>query len=204
MKTHEFAPILGRDSFPVLLSAWGLLGHAAEIGTHRGEYAEVLLHNWPGHLICIDPWTVPEGYEDQAELLKTIGGHGNRAEDYNACRSRLSRFKERVKCVRATSEEAIALRWIRTLDFVYIDGDHSAKAVAFDIVNWWDRVRVGGILAGHDYVCTGEPDGGHGMIIRPVVDAFARERELTVWVVREVGDRPWSWYLVKPNGAPLR
>ena len=36
------------------------------------------------------------------------------------------------------------------LDFVYIDGDHSYEQVKKDIENYFPKVRIGGILAGHD------------------------------------------------------
>jgi hypothetical protein len=38
-----------------------------------------------------------------------------------------------------------------TLDFVFIDADHSGEAVGRDIDAWRPKVRPGGILAGHDF-----------------------------------------------------
>ena len=38
-----------------------------------------------------------------------------------------------------------------SLDFVFIDADHSYDAVAADIAAWRGKVRSGGILCGHDY-----------------------------------------------------
>jgi hypothetical protein len=37
------------------------------------------------------------------------------------------------------------------LDFVYIDADHDEKSVIIDIACWYPKVKVGGIIAGHDY-----------------------------------------------------
>lgn len=39
-----------------------------------------------------------------------------------------------------------------SLDFVYIDGDHSYKAVTSDLESWFDKVRSGGLVSGDDYV----------------------------------------------------
>ena len=36
-------------------------------------------------------------------------------------------------------------------DYVYIDGDHEYDAVKKDLVAWYPKVKVGGMLAGHDY-----------------------------------------------------
>lgn len=37
-----------------------------------------------------------------------------------------------------------------SVDFVFIDADHTAAAVARDLRAWWPKVRPGGVLAGHD------------------------------------------------------
>ena len=38
-----------------------------------------------------------------------------------------------------------------SLDFVFIDGDHSYEGVKLDILNFLPKVRPGGLIAGHDY-----------------------------------------------------
>jgi len=38
-----------------------------------------------------------------------------------------------------------------SLDFVYIDADHSYNAIKADIAAWLPKVKQGGILGGHDY-----------------------------------------------------
>jgi len=39
----------------------------------------------------------------------------------------------------------------RSQDWIYIDADHSYYAVRADIEAWSDKVKLGGILCGHDY-----------------------------------------------------
>ena len=39
-----------------------------------------------------------------------------------------------------------------SLDFVHIDGDHSYDFVMQDIILWGRKVRIGGIISGHDYL----------------------------------------------------
>jgi predicted O-methyltransferase YrrM len=39
----------------------------------------------------------------------------------------------------------------KTLDFVFIDADHRYEAVKNDINAWQEKIKNGGILAGHDY-----------------------------------------------------
>lgn len=38
-----------------------------------------------------------------------------------------------------------------SIDFVFIDADHTYEGVKKDILAWMPKVKVGGILAGHDY-----------------------------------------------------
>lgn len=37
------------------------------------------------------------------------------------------------------------------VDFVFIDGDHSYDGCVGDIVSWWPHLKVGGLMAIHDY-----------------------------------------------------
>ena len=37
------------------------------------------------------------------------------------------------------------------LDLVFIDADHQRKSVHSDIINWFPKVRNGGMICGHDY-----------------------------------------------------
>ena len=39
----------------------------------------------------------------------------------------------------------------RTVDFVFVDADHSEAAVLRDIEAWWPKLKPTGIMAGHDY-----------------------------------------------------
>ena len=38
-----------------------------------------------------------------------------------------------------------------SIDFVFIDGDHTYVGVKKDIIAWLPKVKPGGIIAGHDY-----------------------------------------------------
>lgn len=38
-----------------------------------------------------------------------------------------------------------------SLDFVFLDADHSYDAVKMDIQAWLPKIRVGGIFIGHDW-----------------------------------------------------
>lgn len=52
--------------------------------------------------------------------------------------------------IRARSTVAARMYEPASLDFVFIDGDHSTSAVAADIRAWAPKLKPTGILAGHD------------------------------------------------------
>eukprot|EP00241_Pyramimonas_parkeae_P012369 CAMPEP_0114225942 /NCGR_PEP_ID=MMETSP0058-20121206/962_1 /TAXON_ID=36894 /ORGANISM="Pyramimonas parkeae, CCMP726" /LENGTH=288 /DNA_ID=CAMNT_0001336623 /DNA_START=1199 /DNA_END=2062 /DNA_ORIENTATION=- len=38
-----------------------------------------------------------------------------------------------------------------SMDWIYIDGDHSYQSVSSDLRAWWPKLRVGGMFTGHDF-----------------------------------------------------
>ena len=58
------------------------------------------------------------------------------------------------------------------LDFVYIDGEHTHKAVLDDLRAWWPIVKKGGIVAGHDYA--------NIPVVKTGVDEFAKEMNIKI------------------------
>lgn len=203
--TLKVAPINHRWQLGDILNERGLLGVAVEVGTHRGEFARDFLSTWHGSLLhCIDPWDNPPGYEEQARLL--TGGGLDRGADLRECRRNLRGFIDvgRVELVRQCSPQAAAIYADESLDLVYLDGDHSHQAIALDMRAWWPKIRRGGLLAGHDFICPGEGDGspdGWGGCIQPAVMDFARERGFDIRLIIENGPetagQPWSFYMEK-------
>lgn len=53
--------------------------------------------------------------------------------------------------IRAESSEAAAHFADGTVDFVFIDANHTAEFVRRDVLAWLPKVKKGGIIAGHDY-----------------------------------------------------
>lgn len=57
---------------------------------------------------------------------------------------------EFVRPVRRTSVDAAVLFADGSLDFVFLDAAHDTPSVMADLRAWWPKIRLGGILAGHD------------------------------------------------------
>ncbi len=60
----------------------------------------------------------------------------------------LTRYVRPVRCDSVAAADRFA---DGSVDFVFIDADHSCEAVYADIAAWWPKVKPGGVIAGHDY-----------------------------------------------------
>jgi hypothetical protein len=196
------APISSRNELGRLLCERGLTERMAEVGTHRGDFARILLASWPGELHCVDHWAVPPGYEAQAEYLRRdVGGAIDREDDLRACKEALAQFGARAQFWRRASACVVGRFPFYSLDCVYLDADHSYDGVCDDLRTWWPTVRVGGILAGHDFVCPGPIDrpDNWGRAVQAAVLRFAEAHGLDVLVVAEEQNLPWSYLIEKPS-----
>ena len=86
-----------------------------------------------------DKRTVDEYYDPYIDYQKNIGP-----------------FQHVISTLKLRSEEAVKI-WKKPIDMIFIDGDHSYKAVKHDIESWMPFVKKGGVMAFHDYgnVCGG-------------------------------------------------
>lgn len=169
------------------LSTWanehGLLNTGMEMGVAAGGYSRLFLSQWKGlRLFLVDPMVQfpPEVCPDSFDW-KTC------AENMDSVRD-LVRNDPRAVFLRAFSPEIAVLIPDHSLDFIYIDGNHTHLAVAKDVEAWWPKVRPGGMFSGHDWN-PDRPDFG----IKDVVGQWAKERDLPI------GTTPCtSWWIPKP------
>lgn len=146
-------------------------GVGVEVGVQQGLYSDFLLQNWKsGTLHCVDRWMHVSDYidianksQEEQELL------------YQETKERLSKYGERCKIIRMDSVEASKLYEDESLDFVYIDADHSYEGCFKDLEAWYPKVRKGGIFAGHDYINAIFPETIFG--VKSAVDKFLFDKK---------------------------
>lgn len=56
-----------------------------------------------------------------------------------------------INPIQMYSEQAMELYWKESLDFIFIDADHTYESVSKDLRGWHPKIKIGGIIAGHDY-----------------------------------------------------
>lgn len=64
---------------------------------------------------------------------------------------KMSRFGDRYKHIRKWSVDGTDDVPDNSLDFIFIDANHNYEYVAEDIKVWTPKVKLGGIIGGHDY-----------------------------------------------------
>jgi predicted O-methyltransferase YrrM len=76
--------------------------------------------------------------------------HPHAMRDFDAIRTAHD-LRNTVHMFVAPSVEAARHFQNGSLDFVFLDADHTYESVKADLAAWWPKVRPGGILAGHDF-----------------------------------------------------
>lgn len=165
----------------------------AEVGVLQGTCSRILLKHVPNlFLWMVDGWSespADSAYRhsgDRAAAIPQAEHLSNLEEAFTSTRFAAER-RALVRC-----DSLTAARGMRdeSLDFVFIDADHTLEAVQRDIAAWWPKVLAGGILGGHDYGGRKNRLGRWG--VNRAVDAFVAERGLrlqqapgSVWWVRK-------------------
>jgi predicted O-methyltransferase YrrM len=173
------------------------LGYAVgcEVGVFRGRNARSMFREIPGlQLIGV------EAYNDQPSSTrhKTVPRY-----DRNRT-SAMDRLKNRnFILIEKFSEIAVQDIAYDSLDFVYIDADHSYDYVMTDIILWTRRVRPGGIVSGHDYILPGEYRHKFDINVKDAVDDYTKVHNISPLYLTDktVGvnksDKCPSWWFVK-------
>ena len=144
-KSSEELIAENRPAIDTLVGKKNLIG--VEIGTDKGYHALNMIGRLNiKKLYLVDPYICYPAsnsnsleIEDESKAAKlreesaqNLYGHNN------------------IERLLITSEEAASYVNV-PLDFVYIDGDHRYEMVLKDIRLWYPKVKIGGLVAGHDF-----------------------------------------------------
>jgi len=170
----------------------------AEIGTYKGDFTALFCKEGL-EMNAIDPWIAYAG-----------GGRSQSKQDRqdflyeHACRT----LKPYHNCtiIRKPSMEALDMFKDGSLDFVFIDGDHSFPRIAEDIYCWSKKVRKGGLVSGHDYFNTWSEATNVLCHVEAIVDAYTKAFGITQWwtfvrskplELEDRSDKTLSWMWLK-------
>jgi hypothetical protein len=161
----------------------------AEVGVCTGLFSQAVCERVPTlqQLFCVDPWKAFDGNRPNGWGRKQAFHDRNYMETVE----RLHPYAA-AQIVRAESLAAAPTIPERSLDFVYIDGNHRFDFVMQDLIAWGSRVRSGGIVSGDDYYVW----RGHEKGVVLAVDAYVAAHGITEFYV--CGDRSHSFFWVQP------
>jgi predicted O-methyltransferase YrrM len=119
-----------------------------EIGSYCGESSEIIATHFPNSILnCVDPY---EKYTEEGstyDLNKQELELKEAEQIFTIMMSRHTNIRKNkmpsVKYADQVKEESI--------DFVYIDGNHQYASVIEDLEVWNKKIKLGGIIAGHDF-----------------------------------------------------
>jgi predicted O-methyltransferase YrrM len=118
----------------------------AEIGVKEGRHSAEIMDHLPNcTMICVDPYLAyfTESFNETQQEYND--------DKYRQVLEMIEKYNDRAKLYKMKSHEAAPLFEDNTFDFIYIDGDHSKEGVRLDIECWLPKVKVGGIISGHDW-----------------------------------------------------
>jgi predicted O-methyltransferase YrrM len=104
-------------------------------------------------------------------------------ETMRRCKERLIKYSN-IEFVYKTSVEFGESLEDNSIDFVFIDGDHSFNATLKDIQTYWPKVKKGGLFAGHDI--------NLGTVDQAVKEFFKNIPDVQIKVVENN-----AWFLIK-------
>lgn len=164
-----------------ILTRVGPEAKGAEIGVFAADLSERLL-NAGMSLIMVDSW------EQQGTYQGTRDFHASLNQDqqdsfYEMSKNRVGFANGRARIIRKRSVEAAKDIEDCSLDFVFIDADHSYEGCKADIEAWAPKVREGGWISGHDY-----DNPGTDMGVKQAVSEFAKGKSV------ELGDN-FTWFI---------
>ena len=131
----------------------------AEVGVWQGANAKNILENLDiEKLYLVDCYRLYDfesqvkgtGFTDKKlkETKEKIAHSINEAK--LVAKEKLKDFKN-IVWIQKMSHEAAKQIEDESLDFAYIDGNHECGFVMLDIISWMPKVKIGGILGGHDF-----------------------------------------------------
>ena len=113
----------------------------AEIGSFEGASTELFAFRL-GWVWSIDPYDLGE-YTQQEGLHNIVAAEKRWLQ-------RMVPYTNVTK-MKLSSQDAVGKFEDSTLDAVYIDGDHRKHAFIADVRAYWPKIKLGGVIAGHDY-----------------------------------------------------
>lgn len=172
--------------FPELINKYGYTD-GVEVGVYKGYFSKILLEKSKIRtLYCVDLW------EDDSVFKTAI--------------LTLEKWIKSRNCVlmKKNSVDAASDFLDKSLNYVYLDGDHSLEGIYNDLRIWIKKIKIGGMLSGHDYkdkFKSSTLDYNKNFLpnrVKTIVDDFVQRYGYKLYLTEEPCR---SWYFIKTHEA---
>lgn len=134
--------------FRELLTHYNCLGPGAELGVAEGRSSYDFLSMGIPTLFMVDIW---ESIDQKGDASSPQEWHD---KNYLDAKERVKEFGERAIFLKGKTVEQAERIFDSQLDWIYIDAGHNYTNVYEDLTAWTPKVRIGGIISGHDFLNT--------------------------------------------------
>ncbi|CAN7659842.1 class I SAM-dependent methyltransferase [Rhizobium sp. LjRoot258] len=123
----------------------------AEIGVWKGDFAERILRECSQveQYYMIDPWASLPDWNKPFNVAPAMFD-----EIYQEMLAKTDFASERRTILRGRTKDVVNDIPDGSLDFAYIDGDHTLRGITIDLIKILPKIREGGIIGGDDFTTT--------------------------------------------------
>ena len=131
-----------------MVSKFDTGSHFVEVGVWKGMSAcymavEIINSGKDIKFDCVDTW-------EFVETSNEIGEH-EFENLFNIFQKNIEPVKNNIGIVKSLSWDGAKNYEDGSLDFVFIDAAHDYESVTKDLNSWFPKIKIGGIISGHDY-----------------------------------------------------
>ena len=149
-----------------------------EVGSWKGRTAIKMARSCNGIVYCVDTWLGSGDHNETSEA------DTDPLSVYRSFLAHVAHFgvAHKIAPIAQSSHTANALfkNIARSVDMLFIDGDHWIEAIMLDLLRWVPLVRYGGIVCGDDYKAPS---------VEVAVQAYAKRFDYSVRT--EIDDKMW-------------
>lgn len=169
----------------------------AEIGVWKGDYAQHLLQHCSAieRYYMIDPWrTLPDWNKPYNVSPETF----DKCLEETMAKTEFAASKRVI--LRGRTKEVIDRIPDNSLDFAYLDGDHTLRGITIDLISVLPKIKEGGLIGGDDFLKN--PWRHHSRAYEPTLVCpfsvyFAEAMDLPIRAL------PFTQFVIEKNAEAL-
>lgn len=195
---HKLEGFLREDMYKLFAELGFTTG--VEIGIEKGKNAQTMFEIIPNlKLYGVDSY---KQHPQASYAYHAAIRHWDAQYLENCKRQCLKRMKgKNFTLLQGFSEDMVDEIEDNSLDFVYLDSDHSYDMVMLDIIKWGRKLKKGGIMSGHDYYYEKDKSERRAKVAQAIND-YTAVHGIKFYATDEnhalmMGDIYPSWFWVK-------